>query len=53
MSTCRKAKNKNTKSTQHKPREYKEVDLMLQKLGDKWYAFLELNGNVYYQGLLR
>ena len=26
-----------------------DIDLLLQKLGDKWYAFWQLNGEMYFQ----
>jgi len=29
--------------------EHETVEILLQKLGDKWYAFWEIEGNIYYQ----
>ena len=26
-----------------------DIDLLLQKLGDRWYAFWQLNGEMYFQ----
>lgn len=49
MSAARKFEKNESKLLIPKQKYRRQVNILLQKLGDRWYAFFELNGEIYYQ----
>jgi hypothetical protein len=49
MSAVKKLKRIKLEDFTAKARCAEEVEVLIQKLGDRWYAFWELNGKIYCQ----
>ena len=46
MTTARKLQEFTTRRS---PQKKKSIDVLVQNLGGKWFAFWEINGEIYYQ----